>query len=263
MPALHDLQQAFGASLLLGNDAAIAEHVVEDSFSAAERLRVYRNTCRFVLTEALRITYPAIDRLVGRDFFDMVAERFIPKHPPRSGYLNEYGGEFADFLETLPSAMGLRYLPDVARFEWALSMAANAIDASPLDPGALVDVARDQHAALRFEPHPSVRLLSLSYPADLIADTVLSGDDEAMASVDLSTGPVWLVVHRGPDGIEAQRVDPTAYRFIQRLCAGEPLGSLLEAAVSDIEILLAEQFTKGRLTGFRLGASNQEEETDP
>jgi hypothetical protein len=95
-----------------------------------------------------------------------------------------------------------------------------------------------------------VRFLALAYPADEIADAVLSGDDAAMAQVDLSSGPVGLVVHRGPGGVEAQRLKPGAYDFVSRLCVGEALASVLETAPPEAPALLAEQLAKGRLTGF-------------
>jgi hypothetical protein len=250
MPALRELQQAFGAFMQSENDDAVCSHIVEDGFSAAERLRIYRNTCRSVLVETLRMTYPAVDRLVGRDFFDMAAGQFIGAHPPRSGYLNEYGGAFADFLAALGPASALPYLADVARFEWALGVAANAVDAPVLEPGSLAALDPECHATLRFEPHPSVRFLALAYPADQIADAVLSGDDAAMAQVDLSSGPVRLLVHRGPGGVEAQRLERDAYDFVSRLCAGEALASMLETAPPEAPALLAEALTKGHLTAF-------------
>src|SRR5438309_1374170 len=75
MPALLELQRAFAASMLHEEDDAVCGAVVDDGFAAAERLRIYRNTCRSTLIEALRMTYPAVERLVGRDFFDMAAAR--------------------------------------------------------------------------------------------------------------------------------------------------------------------------------------------
>jgi len=69
-----------------------------------------------------------------------------------------------------------------------------------------------------------------------------------MAQVDLSSGPVRLVVHRGPDGVEAERLERGAYEFVSRLCAGEALGRLLESAPADAPLLLAAQLRKGRLT---------------
>lgn len=254
MPALHELQRAFGACLLAEDDDAVCAHIIEEGFSAAERLRIHRNTCRSVLTETLRMTYPAVDRLVGRDFFDTAAAQFIDAHPSRGGYLNEYGREFADFLAVFQPANALRYLPDVARFEWALSAAANAMDAPVLDPGALAAVASALHASLVFEPHPAVQFLALAYPADQIADAVLSGDEAAMAQVDLSSGPVRLILHRGANGVEVERLAPDAFRFVLRLCAGKALGSLLETAPPAASTLLAEQFAKRRLSAFRIGA---------
>jgi hypothetical protein len=252
MAALFELQRAFGAALLRDDDVAIRDAIIEDGFSAAERLRIYRNTCRSTLVETLRMTYPAVDRLVGRDFFEMTAQRFIAAHPARGGYLNEYGAGLAQFLAQSREASSLPYLPDVARFEWALSVAANAEDAPLLDPDALAAVDPEHHASLRFEPHPSISLLELAYPADEIADAVLSGDEAAIEAVDLSSGPVRLVVHRGPAGLGAVRLEPRAYESVSRLCAGEAWGGLLEMAPREAPALLAEQLAKGRLASFRI-----------
>jgi hypothetical protein len=251
MPGLHDLQQAFAACLLREAESTACAQIAEDGFSAAERLGIYRNTCRATLTQALRMTYPAVERLVGPDFFDMAAARFIDEHPARSGYLNEYGAEFAQFLASFSPAGALPYLADVARFEWALGAAANAEDVPALAAGMLARIDPACHAALRFEPHPSLRLLALAYPADRIADAVLSGDDAAMAQVEPGARPVWLAVHRGPDGVEARRFEPHAYRFIARLCSGEPLGRLLETESQEAPGLLAQAFARGFLRGFR------------
>jgi hypothetical protein len=258
MPTLHEIQQAFAASLLAGDDAPLAPCVVEDGFAAAERLSIYRNGSRSTLAAALRLTYPAVDRLVGRDFFDAATDRFIVEHPPGGGYLNEYGGEFPALLAAMPSAASLPYLPDVARFEWALSEAANADEAPALDPAALAGVEAGRHHLLRFEPHPSVRLLELRYAADVIADAVLGGDDEAMAAVDLFAGPVRLVVSRGPDGVEARRLAASAHAFLRRMFAGDPLGDILHFAGADAAVLLAEQFARGRLTAFRVAPEPRE-----
>jgi len=252
MPALRELQRAFGAYLLSEAADGACRDIVEDGFSAAERCRVYRNGCRSTLIAALRLTYPAVDRLVGRDFFDAAAGEFAFAHPPASGYLNEYGGGFADFLAGFEPAGALFYLPDVARFEWALGAAANAPDAAVLHAGALAGVDAGDHAALRFEPHPSVRLLLLAFPTDRIADAVLAGDDAAMADLDLSDGPVAIVVHRGSGGVEAERLNADAYGFVLRLCAGESLGTIVETAPAEAPALLAEQLAKGRLTAFRI-----------
>ncbi|MDQ6620269.1 MAG: DNA-binding domain-containing protein [Pseudomonadota bacterium] len=231
---------------------AVCAAVIADGFTAQERLRIHRNTFVSTASAALRMTYPVIDRLVGDDCFNGTVEVFIRAHPPASGYLNDYGAEFPAFLEHFVPVQGLPYLADVARFEWALSVAANAPDVGALEPAALAAIDPEQHALLGFEPHPSLSLLALSYPADQIADAVLSGDDNAMTQVDVHAGPVQLAIHRGAYGIETQRLDPEAYRFVIRLCSGEPLGTFLEKGSADVAQLLAEQFANGRLSACRV-----------
>ncbi len=250
MPSLRNLQHAFGTALIAGGEA-VGRHVVEDGFSADDRLGIYRNSCRATLVAALRLAFPAVERIVGRDFFDEAAGRFALAHPPTSAYLNAYGGGFADFLAAFPPAEILQYLADVARFEWALGLAANADDAPFLDAhaAAAIDPAQEE---LRFVAHPSMQLLLLRYPADRIADAVLGGDDEAMRAVDLGDAPVRLVVHRGPRGVEAERLDVPEYEFLVALCAGAAWSKLAETQLERAGALLAEQLRKGRLTGFRL-----------
>ena len=252
MPGLLELQRAFSAALLSESALDVGREILEDGFSAAERLRIYRNTCRSTLLASLRMTYPAVERLVGGAFFEAVAGQYIEHCPAGTAYLNEYGHDFAQVIAGLPSASSVPYLADVARFESALSVAANAQDAPMLDAGALLSVPPESHGSLCFVAHPSVRLLALRYPADHIADAVLSGNPAAMAEVEVSSAPVHLVVHRGREGLEAQRLEPRAYGFALRLCGGEPLSALLQFAANDAAGLLAEHLARGRLTAYEI-----------
>lgn len=254
---LRELQQSFAASMLAECETAIHDLIAADRIPRAERLRIYRNTFRANLTRTLRMVYPAVDRLVGPEFFDAAAEAFSAGHAPQSGDLNAYGAEFADFLAAFTPASSLAYLRDVARFEWALNVAANADDAPVLHPYQLAAIDPEQHALLSFTPHPSVSLLALDYPADHIADAVLSGDDAAMAQIDLARRLVHLVVHRGAQGVEAQRLDSDAFDFVARLYAAEPLGVLLEDAPANAPLLLADELTKARLSGVHIAAKPQ------
>lgn len=251
-PALLELQRAFAGALLDESDAAVWPHIAEDGIAAAERLRIYRNTCRSTLVETLRMSYPAVERLVGDEFFTHAAHEYVARRPARSGYLNDYGGELAAFLAAFEPARPLAYLADVARFEWTLSVASNAADVPVLSPSALLAAPAEAHARLRFERHPSVSCLELRYPADEIADAVLAGDEAAMREVDLESGPVRLVVHRGPDGLETERLGANAYEFVSRLFAGEALGEALAAAPEEASALLARQLARGRLSGWSI-----------
>ena len=77
MPTLHELQRSLRRSIVERETTAAAAQVIGDGLTPAERLSVYRNTFVSSLTNALRLCYPAVHRLVGADFFDSVAQLFI------------------------------------------------------------------------------------------------------------------------------------------------------------------------------------------
>src|SRR6516225_2350475 len=145
MPTLLDLQRAVYRGFVAGEDGPCAAHAVADGIAGAARLNVYRNTFVGNLTTALRLVYPAIHRLVGAPFFESAARVFVEAQPPRSAWLDEYGGGFPEFLADFAPAASLPYLPGVARLEWAVDMALHAIDAAPLDLSDLAGIALADH----------------------------------------------------------------------------------------------------------------------
>ena len=177
MPALLELQHAMRVYLLGegagevgeageagGSEAQrIAAWCAEGAVHATARLAIYRNTCSGTLIRALGLSYPAVRRVVGGDFFDATAERFIGRQPPVSAYLDGYGADFADFLAGFAPAAGVPYLADLARLEWAVSRALHAPDAEGLDPapaggaGASGDgAAMPRTACLDERPAPAI-----------------------------------------------------------------------------------------------------------
>jgi len=113
------------AAALLGGDprASCLAIAGED---AAHRLAVYRNTVSHGFCEALRLSYPATERVLGRDFFDQSALAFARAAPPRTPVLARFGAGFADFLDGLPALVDMPYLAWIARLDWAVDQAALA-----------------------------------------------------------------------------------------------------------------------------------------
>ncbi len=253
MPTLLELQRAMRHGLTSGDDAAACAFVISDGLQASQRLDVYRNGFLSRLTSALRLSYPAVHRLVGAEFFEGAARLYIEDHPPRSAYLDEYGGDFAEFLAHFSPAASLAYLPDVARLEWAVSCAAHAPEAEPLDPARLMELDGAERAHVRFVPHPSVALLQAGSPADLIWRSVLEQDDAALAAIDPGAGPVWLLVERRASGIQVERLTQAEWRFTVALCAGLALHEVLDATSgTEAGAVLARHLAAGRFTAIRL-----------
>ena len=256
MLSLHELQRVVRRSMVAQNDIAAARHVVGDGLAPAQRLAVYRNTFDGNLANALRLSYPAVHRLVGADFFEGAARIFAHQIPTRSAWLDEYGVEFPDFLKHFPPAASLAYLADVARLEWAVARALHAPDVLPLDAKLLAALDPADHERVCFVAHPSLSLLRVDCPADTIWRAVLAQDDAGLSAIDLADGPFWLQIERTGDGVAATRLDERHWHFANALAAALPLGAALEVAPGpDAARLLADHIAAGRFVAFNLAGA--------
>jgi hypothetical protein len=256
MPTLLELQHAVFRAVVAGESATAASHILEDALAPAERLDVYRNNFFASLTNALRLSFPAVHRLVGEEFFDALAQSFIAAEPPQSAYLNAYGAGFADYIAQFPAASSLPYLADVAGLEWAVNRALHAPDVQPLKAEEFAAIAGVAPEHLVLTPHPSIGLLHFDRPIEEIWRAVLAQDDEGLGSIDLNAGPQYLIVERSAAGVQVSRLDEAEWRFTADLCAGESFAAAADAA-SDLDIspILAGHLAAGRFTGFHQKAS--------
>ena len=252
VPTLLEIQTAVRHGILGNGDATVAA-TLGNVLLPAERLSIYYNTSRTALTNALRLNFPAVQRLVGDDFFAAAADTFITHEPPQTAWLDLYGEGFPEFLQSFEPAAALIYLPDVARLERAVNRAFHTVDAGPLEYSRLLDMDPSIQVCVCFVVHPSVSLVSSSYPVDTIWRSVLAQDDAALAAINLSSGHVHLLIERRSGEIEVTRLDELRWKFAEALFAGNPLGVALEAVEGrDGTGWLAEHIATRRLAGFKL-----------
>ena len=251
MPTLLELQRSISSAVLTRESDEAAYFLAGDGLASGERLNIYRYTFFASLTSALRISFPAVHRLVGADFFDGAAQCFIEAEPPQSADLYLYGAGFADFLARFSPAASLAYLADVARLEWAVNCALHASDVAPLAPECFTAVAEADPGHLVLAPHPSLTLLRPEYPCDAIWRAVLAEDDETLSAVDLAAGPCWLVVERDAEGVKVSRLPEAEWRFTSALFAGESFAIAADRAGGiDVPLLFASQLAAGRFVEF-------------
>ncbi len=244
-PTLFEIQHAIRQGLLGGVDGEASAFVVNDGLAPDERLGIYRNTSAGVLVTALRLAYPAVQHVVGPEFFEGAARVFAAEAPPHSAWLDEYGADFPQFLARLAQASSVPYLPDLARLEWKVNLVLHAADAEPLKTARLATLGEAELEDLRFEPQPAAQLLRCEFPADAVWQAVLERDDEAMAAIDLAEGPVWLLVQRVHGDVQAVRLSEPEWRVAAALFAGQPLGAALaQAACAEPHTLLAAHLAR-------------------
>jgi len=255
VPTLLEVQTAMRHGLLDGGDPAPAP-LLADVLIPGDGFSIYRNTSRGTLTKALRLNFPAVERLVGEDFFAATAHSFITREPPRTAWLDLYGETFPEFLQNFEPAATLAYLPDVARLERAVGRALHASNVEPLEIARLANIDASDRARVRFARHPSVSLLSSPYPVDAIWRAVLARDDDAMAAIEFGADAVHLLIERREDEIAVTRLSKPRWSAAEALLNGAPLSVVLDA-FGDLDAAgwLAEHLVAGRFTGFALEAA--------
>jgi len=141
---------AFQQDFLVG---IIAAEPADDSAGLA----VYRGTYLHGLIDVLLSVHEKTAEMLGENTFKAFARDYVRAHPLSCGDRNFYGADFGDFLADHPQLGGLSWLPDLARFEFAIHHAHNAPDAEACDFEALLDP--NGSAAL----HPSAQILTAAY----------------------------------------------------------------------------------------------------
>jgi hypothetical protein len=221
-----DPQSAFCAALRGG----AAPRVTARGRDAAHRIAIYRNGMVSGLADALAATYPVTRELVGGEMFRAAAVAHARAARPSSPVLHRWGDGFADLLATLPGLAPYRYVPEVARIEFARVAATHAADAPPLDPATLAAVDPE---ALRLAPHPAAQLVATPH-GGLAAWRASVGEPPVEAAAALVTRPAMTLI--------VTPLPPSAARLCSRLFAGETLG---EAAEDDLPTALAPLLAAG------------------
>lgn len=219
----------------------------------AERFAVYRNNVAVGLTEALRSTFPVVNRLVGDAFFTVMAREHALRRPPQSPVLLAYGAEFPAFIAGFEPAESLPYLADVARLEWSWLDAYHAAEAAPLAIENLQNIPAAHLPGLRLTLHPSTRFLSLEHPA--LAIWRLHQGDSEPDGLELEGGPEEVLITRPHALVETLHLPAGAHAFGKTVRAG---GSIADAAAAgldanaglDLAGLLPLLFTAGAFSGF-------------
>jgi hypothetical protein len=224
---LREIEAAFSRALLGGDERLAPAEVLGDGLAPGARLQIYRHHVFTTLTAGLRATYPVVCRLVDERFFGYAAAQYIQRHPPRGPCLFEYGASFPEFLAAFEPCRHLRYLPDVARLEWALHAALHAEDVESLDPACLRGLPEDGLPQVMLRLDPSLALLSSRWPIDQIFRSNQPDADPGIV-VDLGVGGAHLEVRR--IGVDAmfRALDRPTYAF--RLALAE--GHCFEAAAA-------------------------------
>ena len=219
------------AAALLDPGLPVPHGVVADNPpSVNRRFAVHRNNVVAGLVEALEARFPAVEKIVGKEFFVAMALAFIQKRPPRSLLLATYGDEFAEFIGAFEPARKLPYLADVARIEAARTRAYHAVDAAPLGASELVQLDANALSGLRVDLHPSLEIVRSAHP--VVTIWAMNSGAQKLEPIEAWTAEDALIVRPYLD-VEVRLLPPGGAAFLRALADGRSLGAAADAAFAD------------------------------
>lgn len=185
------------------------------------RLDIYRNNVLHSLSSALGDLYPVIKKLIGDDFFKIIAIEFICNQPPNHAALLHYGEEFSEFIKTFEGCDHLHFLPDVATLEFEYNQAYHSDDVEIFDPQQLGAVAPERLGDVTFSCHPSLKLLKSLWPVD---DIWHENQKEIPEIINLdSTEGVNLLIYRLGLNVQLVNLDDNCFVFLKQLVSGKTI----------------------------------------
>jgi hypothetical protein len=223
-------QDVFAAALLDPEQPVPAGVTSHTSAMPARRFAVYRNNVVVGLARALATRFPAVERIVGEEFFAAMARVFVIAHPPLSPLLMKYGDAFPDFIDGFAPAAQLSYLADVARLEAARTRAYHAADAEPLDPAQLQAIEPEALGGVSFLLHPSTEIIRSAHP--IVTIWAMNAGETELGAIEDWRSEDALIVRPHLD-VEVRALPAGGAAFLDALRAGRPLAEAVDIATAE------------------------------
>jgi hypothetical protein len=256
--ALSRLQRDFQDYVYQGTERIHSRVLGTEKAGTEVRLEIYRDAYRLRLLECLENDYPALECLAGDQEWERLARAFIESHPSRYFNVRWYGDEMAEFLKTTAPWRERPALSEMAEFEWAMTLAFDAQDASVLKVDDIAAVPAARWPKFRFAPHPSLQRLSLEWNVPAFWRAVDMG--KRPPRMKRAKAPVeWLlwrhelqIYFRSLNTDEASALDALrAGESFAEICAGLCQWHDEESVAVQAAALLKGWVTEGLIAPFR------------
>jgi hypothetical protein len=200
---------------------------------AVARMDVYAGAYELRLLEVLRTDFPALHVLAGDDVFEALSRAYIQAHPSDFPNARWFGNNFASFIARADAFASTDVMTEMARFEWAMGLAFDAPDRSPLSLGQLARIPPDEWPGVTFSIHPSVQRLGLTWNVPAFWKTVESKIDPP--SLAEAGEPVQWVVWRPLLTTYFRSLEQDEERALDAVVRGENFESVCESLLAVME----------------------------
>ncbi|MDE0310171.1 MAG: DNA-binding domain-containing protein [Acidiferrobacterales bacterium] len=246
---LRELQTRFCQQVLFGEQTGVDSLVHPGEFTSERRLQIYGNNIRSTLTESLQSIYSATEAIVGRDYFKMLARQYLVDFPPEQGSIHQFGDQFAQFVKTFEGLEKIAYLTDIASIDWAYHTAFHAPSAPSVSVSCLARFTPDDYENLLLHRHPSVTVVSSSFPIFDIWNYA-QNESEDISVPDINAAAQNVLIVRNDLTVEVINLDKELSVLLDMCSENRTLGFMLGCVIDsnstyNLEVGLHTLFSTG------------------
>ncbi|EHI5142941.1 putative DNA-binding domain-containing protein [Vibrio alginolyticus] len=244
---LATLQSQFAKALhyqALGEDCDIAS----DTFTADERMQIYRNNFIVSLSEVLSATYPMVEALLGEECFEQIARQHVLSYPLEEGNVVHYGEGFQDTIMQFSQVIAQApYSPEVTRFEWRIDLARQAqyeqSNAAELKPLALLgEVSEERQPTLVLHLKKGCRSFDSNYAVFDLFSAIQTGQFEQLNINQLQQGVISIQAN---GEALCHALDADVFQLLQCLEQKQSLSEIPEVLLAHLNRIMALDIVNG------------------
>ena len=257
---LRDLQLSFSQEILFGQDSGVQPLIHAGEFDSVRRLQIYRNNIRSTLTESLQAIFSVTEAMVGSDYFNFLARQYVIDHPPEEGNIHQFGNQFPQYVQTVEGLENFAYLADIALIDWACHTAYHASSAPSVGVDYLAQFAPDEYENLLLHQHPSVTILSSSFPVFDIWNFALKSSEETQVP-DMNAAGQYVLIVCNDLTVEVINLERELFHLLEMSKQNCLLGSMLAYIIDsnsayNLETGLHKLFSTGAISNVSIGTDD-------
>lgn len=230
--------------------ARVQQYICVDSLATTEqdaaldfvgpysRAEIYAQAYRARLLEALADNYPKLQALLGETQFNEMGLAYLAQFPSCHYSVRWFGDALASFIQDHESYSQIPVLEDLAKFEWALTLAFDAQHAQVIRVEEIAACAPESWPQMVFTPHPSVQLLPLFSNAPAIWQA-LQDHQAPPDGVVSASSQAWLICREGIN-VYFRAAQPAEAAAFQALMEASPFSAICQLM---LEVAGPEQAT--------------------
>ncbi|MCO4837004.1 MAG: putative DNA-binding domain-containing protein [Oceanospirillaceae bacterium] len=233
--------------------------LVDSHFTPEQLISVYRNNFLISLKELLEQLFPVTNALIGGAYFAYVSRQFIAENPLIQPHLNQYGGEFVDFLMAVAPLKKMPFVAQMAELEWHLDRIGHLYHKTKFDFDRLSQIDESQVMGIHFNLAPTCYLMSSDINLIELHKRLSNPDQSISTDIIDAAGyqqQSYILVLQNQHGDSAlMSLNHQHWRWLKGLKCGLSLSQLCGVDDTDLQLLMnqvADWIALGCIDGFAI-----------